>query len=179
MARIPSWVSPAPTVPGTGSTTTPRTSSGAAAAAASSEGLVSQLPSGILAYTFGAIDLAASLSASKLYVAVPGPASVAGRQLARAALFAGEIVAIELSADAAKSAGSGSFEVYVDDVASGAELDWTTGNQRQVATFGRGLYTFAAGAALDVRVTTDASFAPAGSLDVLVTVYVAQTATDQ
>ncbi len=179
MAIRPIWAGVAPTSPASGSTTTPRTSSGAAAAAAGSEGLVAALPSGILPYVFGAIDLAASLTASKLYVAVPGSASVAGRQLSRPALFAGEIVAIELSADAAKSAGSGTFAVYVEDVASGAELDWTTGNQRQVATFGRGLHTFAAGAALDVRVTTDASFAPAGSLDVLVTVYVAQTATDQ
>jgi hypothetical protein len=120
---------------------------------------------------FSIVDLAASLTASKLYRAVAG-SSVVGRQVPHRAVFRGYIAGMSLSADASKSAGVATFEPYVEDVAQGmdAQLAWTTGVDGQVATFEANKFGFSSDDRVDVRVTTDGSFTPT-TVDVLVDLY--------
>jgi len=125
--------------------------------------------SGVFVVQFSAVDLAASLSASKLYRAVAGAASVVGRQIPLRSAFRGYVGAIAVSSDALKSAGVATFEVYMDDVASGAQLVWGN-NDGQYLAFEQNVHGFVTDDEIDVRVTTDGSFAPT-TVDVLIDLY--------
>lgn len=118
--------------------------------------------SGVYAVPFSVVDLGASLTASRLYRAVAGAASVVGRQIPHQALFRGYIAGLALSADAAKSGGTATFETFIDGAGVGVngQLVWTTGRQTQVQPFEQNLHTFSADQQLDVRVTTDGGFTP-------------------
>src|SRR3990172_5718264 len=85
--------------------------------------------------------------------------------------FRGSVAALVLEANAAKSAGTCSFTVAVDGVpVSDATLAWLTGDTAYQAYTGAS-YGFSAGSELDVRITTDGSFAPI-TVDIEVTLYV-------
>jgi hypothetical protein len=137
--------------------------------------LAGVLPSGIVPYVFGIDNLGAGAAAKRLYRAMPGSAATFA-QIGITAVFAGEVVALGLHANAAKTAGTASVEVYVAGVALGAILEWPN-EDRAVQVFPRGRHIFAALAQLDVRATTSASYAPT-TTDLEVILYLAQTTRD-
>lgn len=117
------------------------------------------LVSGVVPFVFGYQNLAASLTAAKLYRAIPGAAATFAQQ-GIPMPNPGSIVAILLRADEAISAGTAIFVPYVEETARvDAELVWATSN-RDTASFLPGLATFNADEELDVRVTTPAGFTP-------------------
>lgn len=145
---VPSWRSSATaaaSVPAPAPVSEPKTSTGLA-------------PSGVLGFQFGTLNLGASQTALALYRAWPG----SGATLIQAGVlqpYRGHVLAMMLRASASISAGQASFEVYLEAVASGAVLTWTSSN-REMVSFAPDTYTFEARNELDVRVTTDSSFAP-------------------
>jgi len=145
---VPSWRSPSKASP-----TTP-------AEAAPVSAPVS-VPEGVLSMQFGTLNLAASQSALQLYRSWPGSTAT----LVQAGVvqpYRGHILAMMLRSNASITAGQATFQAYTEGVVAGATLTWTSG-YRSTATFAPGTYTFEAGNELDVRVTTDASFAPVTS----------------
>lgn len=139
---------------------------GAAQSPASSSGLVRAVAvaeaSGIFVVTFSITNLAASLSASQLLRE--------GLTLPIEMAFRGYIAALALTSTEAKSAGTASFEVFLEGAASGAKLDWTTGLTEQVAVFTKNQFGFVADQKLDVRVTTNGSYTPT-TADVVLDAY--------
>lgn len=77
-------------------------------------------------------------------------------------------------ANAAKTAGTATFIVYINGAATTADLEWTTGETHDLATFLAGEHPFDRGDTVDIRVTTDGSFAPT-TVDAEVIAYLAQT----
>lgn len=86
--------------------------------------------------------------------------------------FRGSIVAIGFSANATKTAGTAYFTAYVDSSATTAALYWDTNTATDYIVFSEGSIPFEAGELLDIRATTDASFTPAASTEVGVSLYV-------
>ena len=85
--------------------------------------------------------------------------------------YRGSIAALVLEANAAKSAGTCSFTVAISGVpVSDATLAWSSGDTAYQAYTGAS-YGFSAGSELDVRITTDSSFAPI-TVDIEVTLYI-------
>jgi hypothetical protein len=125
---------------------------------------------GVLDLQFGYQNLAASLAASQAYRTIPGVTTTSVQQGVQM-LYRGSVVAIALRANAAKTAGSAVFAVYLAAQPSGAQLSWTTGQSLMYTTFTPGTYPFTGGEELDVRVTTDVSFLPT-TVDLEVIVYV-------
>jgi hypothetical protein len=86
---------------------------------------------------------------------------------------AGSIVGLSVDAGTARSGGSATFEVWKNGVATGltTTLD-ATNTQTNFVAQAKDLDTFVAGDRIDVRVTTDASWAPvtANNLECAVTV---------
>lgn len=132
-------------------------------------------PSGIVPYIFGFQNLGASAAATQLYRAFPGAAATFV-QIGVMPLFRGQIIGLGLGANAAKTAGEATFEAYVAAEASGASMSWTTGKTHEVAAFNARDFGFRATDTLDVRVTTDAAFAPT-TVDLELILYIAQTTT--
>lgn len=90
--------------------------------------------------------------------------------------FRGSIVAITLSADANKSAGTATFNVRKNGtVIAGCSLTWSTGVQRQVTRFSKGTHGFVRDDYIDVVFTTNGTYAPTTTV-VEVTVWTTQDA---
>lgn len=132
-----------------------------------------ELPRGLVTGEFSLADLPASLTDSKLYRVVAGPAGVTTAQIPIRPAFRGSVVGLALQSTEAKTAGTARFEAFVKG-SEGAFLVWETGTLHGVSTFPAGTYPFAVGDDIDVRVTTTASFTPT-SADVEVVVYLAQS----
>jgi hypothetical protein len=139
-------------------------------------GSSSGLASGIVTYQFGFQNLGASASATQLYRALPG-AAVTLAQISVHPLFRGSIVGMELNANAAKTAGTATFEAYVDGAASGASISWSSGPAYAFGSFSPGSFEFGAGSAVDVRVTTSSTFLPT-TADLELILYIGQSATE-
>lgn len=117
-----------------------------------------------LVYTGFSINEAAVTTNSQLYrIMFTGGTTVQNRQLPVVADRAGSVVGISVAADAARNAGSMTFEVYINGSGTGLTvvLDGTN-TQYHYTVQAAGLDTFSAGARLDVR-ATNASWGPAGA----------------
>ncbi len=109
---------------------------------------------------FGENNLAASLTNSQLYRQVQGDQI----QLPVVVSFDGSVVGISVAASEARTAGTATFEVFINDVATGLTVVLNvTNTQYFYSSQALGLDTFVAGDRIDVRVTTDASWAPVTS----------------
>ncbi len=128
--------------------------------------------SGVFAIPFSAVDLGTGLTASRLYRPIAG-ASVVAAQVPFVPAFRGYVGALSLSATVAKSAGTATFEVYIADQATGAKLTWSN-VATESTTFQKARYGFSPGQSIDIRVTTDGSFAPT-TVDVLVEAWLIAT----
>jgi len=126
---------------------------------------------GMMTFTFGAVDLADSLSESKLYVATPG-SSIQADQGGLVVPYRGSVAAISFKANTDKTAGTCTFRAYADDLATDMSVDWTTGLSSGYAVLPQGTAVFEAGTEVDVRATTDGSFLPT-TVDVRVTLFIA------
>ena len=117
-------------------------------------------------------NLAASLTDDQLE-RYDGTAS--GHQESIVVPYAGSAVAISVASNEARSAGTATFEVFINDVASGltAVLD-ATDTQYAFGTQAVGTDALAAGDRVDVHVTTDGTWAPT-TADVEATIFVAVT----
>ncbi len=106
---------------------------------------------------FGEDDLAASLTDSQLYRNVQGVAT----QIPVVMSQEGSIIGISVAASATRSAGTATFEVFKNGTGTGLTtvLDGTD-TQYASSAQAPSLDTFAAGDLLDIRVTTDGSWAP-------------------
>lgn len=106
---------------------------------------------------FGEDNLAASLTNSQLYRNVQGIEA----QLPVVMPRAGSIIGLSIASSEARTAGTATFEVYKNGAATGltAVLDGTD-TQYAYAVQAASLDTFVAGDRLDVRVTTDGTWAP-------------------
>jgi len=124
---------------------------------------------GVVGYVFGYQDLTASLTAAKLYRAIPGAAATFAQQ-GVSMINRGSIVAIAVRATEAITAQSATFVPYVEQAASPISAVWAAAN-RKVERFAPGLATFNADEELDVRVSTPVGFTPV-TTDVEVIVYV-------
>jgi hypothetical protein len=123
---------------------------------------------------FGEDNLAASLTNSQLYRVVQGVQS----QIPVVASHDGSIVGLSVASSEARTAGTATFEVYLDGVATGlqAVLD-ATDTQYAYGVQGGTADLFVAGARIDVRVTTDGSWTPT-TADVEATVIIADDASN-
>jgi len=74
--------------------------------------------------------------------------------------FRGSVLGLGLTASANKTAGTFTATVYVAGSATEATLTWSNSTATTTNTFLKGDYSFSAGDAIDVRVTTDAGFLP-------------------
>jgi hypothetical protein len=122
---------------------------------------------GLVAYPFTAIDLAASLTNVQLNRSVDGEA----RQLSVSPPFRGSIVGISFRSTGSKTAGTATWTVFKDGVTTGATLTWEDAMASNYTSFPRGTYPFSAGNSLDIRITTNGSYAPLTN-DVIVDLYV-------
>ncbi len=102
---------------------------------------------------FAIANISTGLSAQKL------SRFDSGLTIGTVVLFSGQIVGMSWVANASKTAGTCSFAAYADDTATGATLTWSSGASASTV-FPPGKYTFQGGAVLDVRITTNGSFAP-------------------
>ena len=118
-----------------------------------------ELPSGIVPFVFGIDNLPISQTNLQLYRALPGAAVVLA-QVGVQPLYRGSIVGLALRANALKTAGTVTLTAFINAVASAAVLTWPSGANKAYATFPVGTYPYAAGDELDVRISTDGSFAP-------------------
>jgi hypothetical protein len=123
---------------------------------------------------FGEDNLAASLTNSQLYRVVQGVQS----QIPVVASHAGAVIGLSVASSEARTAGTATFEVYLDGVATGlqAVLD-ATDTQYAYAVQGGTADPYDAGAQLDVRVTTDGSWTPT-TADVEAAIIVADDASN-
>lgn len=106
---------------------------------------------------FGEDNLAASLTDSQLYRNVQGVEAQIPVVMDRA----GDILGIAVASSEARTGGTATFEVYKNGVATGltVTLDGTN-TQYNSATQAAGTDSYVAGDRLDVRVTTDGTWAP-------------------
>ena len=106
---------------------------------------------------FGEDNLAASLTDSQLYRNVQGVAL----QVPVVVSHSGDIIGVTVASSEARTAGTATFEVFKNGTGTGLSvvLDGTD-TQYAAAAQATGLDTFASGDRLDVRVTTDGSWAP-------------------
>lgn len=123
----------------------------------------------IIPVEFGIVNVTASLSASRLYRMNPGSTSQAN-QVGVTMPYRGSVAAISFTSNAAKSAGTCSFTVYIDGAATTATATWTTGDTEGYANISSDIASFTAGQIVDVRVTTDGSMSPTTN-DVIVTLF--------
>lgn len=131
---------------------------------------------GVISVTFGVIDLDVSQSAVKLYVMQPG-ATPSAEQGGLVIPYRGSIAAISFAANDSKSAGACDFRAYADGLATDMDIEWTDGLTKDYAVLPQGTAVFEAGTEVDVRVTTDGSFAPT-TVDVRVTLFIALNPTN-
>lgn len=124
---------------------------------------------GVIGYVFGYQNLTASLTAAKLYRAIPGAAATFVQQ-GVSMINRGSIVAIAVRATEAITAQSATFVPYIEQAAVPVSAIWASGN-RKVERFAPDVATFEADQELDVRVTTPGGFTPI-TTDVEVIVYV-------
>jgi hypothetical protein len=123
-----------------------------------------------MAVIFGIDNLAASASATQLYVSIPGSAAVASQQ-GYVFPFRGSIIGLSFRANASVSAGSATFTVYKEAVAMpNTKIDWSSGSDSYVS-FPEGTYGFVAGEELDVRVSTTSAYSPT-TTDIMVCLFV-------
>lgn len=125
---------------------------------------------GIIEFTYGLADIAINLTNSQLYRIIPSASSI-GAQVGAVLPSRGSIIGMTFAASANKTAGTATFTAYVAGTATGATLSWGNSVAAGQTLYAKGTYPFAAGDTLDVRITTDASFAPAASNDVIVMLY--------
>lgn len=106
---------------------------------------------------FGEDNLAANLTNSQLYRNTQGVET----QIPTVTTHSGDIVGIAVASSEARSAGTATFEVFKNGTGTGLTtvLDGTD-TQYASASQALGLDTFVAGNQLDIRVTTDGSWAP-------------------
>lgn len=109
------------------------------------------ITSGVIPTVFTFTDLAASQSALQASIGI-GAVSVP-------MMFSGSIVALVLKSNAAKTAGTATFTVYVDQTPTGATLSWATGTRAKLS-WAEGAYPFLPDSEVDIRATTDSAFAP-------------------
>lgn len=165
MPRRPSWMRGTPT-----SVTPVRSfSSGATSPTEASRQAVADV-TGIVAYSFGTVNVAASQSNVQLYRMLAGSTAQAN-QVGVITPFRGSVVAMTLRASEAKTAGVYSVRCYIAGSGSNATLTWSSSTKASRA-FVRGDIAFAENVELDLRYTTDAAFLPV-TTDVEVILYVA------
>lgn len=132
--------------------------------------LANQLP-----FNFTSLDLPISVTDQALQngSVFSGPAS---RNMGFTMVRAGSVVGISLSSNQAKTAGTATFKVWKNGVLLDAAcvLAWGN-NDHDSVLFAPGLYNFAAGDVLSFVVTTNAGLLPAGTADLVVTLFVLQT----
>ena len=146
----------------------------AAAPAQAAAGAPLTVQSGaVIPYSFGVLNLAASLTNSQLYRSIPGSTATMA-QIGAPAIYRGSIVGLSCRGNGSVPAGQAAFSGWIAGAATGASIGWVSGTGIY-ASFVAGAYPFNAGQELDVRVTTDGAFAPAGSLDVEVILYLTNT----
>ena len=113
-------------------------------------------PTSVLA-GFGENDLAASLTDSQLYRNVQGTQL----QIPIVVAHAGDVVGITVASSEARTAGTATFEVFIDGTGTGLTTVLNgTDTQYASNTQAPGSDSFVADNRLDVRVTTDGSWAP-------------------
>jgi len=122
---------------------------------------------------FGEDNLAASLTNSQLFRNVQGIEA----QIPVVVTRAGAIVGLAVAASEVRTAGTATFEVFLNGVATGltAVLD-ATDTQYAFATQADTADPFVAGDRIDIRVTTDGTWAPT-TVDVDCSVVIADDAT--
>lgn len=120
---------------------------------------------------FGEDNLAASLTDSQLYRTIQG----VQLQIPTVTTHAGSIIGISVASSEARTAGTATFEVFKNGIGTGLTtvLD-ATDTQYAFGVQAEGVDTFAAGDRIDVRVTTDGSWAPT-TADVEVSVTIGTT----
>jgi hypothetical protein len=121
---------------------------------------------------FSQSNLPVSQSASKLYRIVGGGTIVAS-QIPLVVAYRGSVLALTLSASDNKTAGTAIFTVYVNNAATGASLTWSNSTSSGFASFPAGLYPLSAGDKVDVRVTTNGTYAPT-TAEVEILLYLSQ-----
>ena len=121
---------------------------------------------GVVAHSFGLFDLAASVTAVQAFRTISGSA-VTLAQVGIIMPYSGSILGLSYVADTVKTAGSATFTPYVAGTAQLGTLAWTANNSSGVQTFTAGTYVFAAADLVDVRVTTDSSFAGTPSVELI------------
>ena len=133
-----------------------------------------QQAAGVVAHSFGLFDLAASVTAVQAFRTISGSATTLA-QIGVIMPYSGSILGLSYVADSVKTAGSATFTPYVAGTAQTGTLPWSTNNASGIQTWTAGTYVFAAADLVDVRVTTDSSFA--GTPSVELTLYVTFDAT--
>jgi len=86
--------------------------------------------------------------------------------------YRGSIIATAVSGSANKTAGTASFDFFINGVNSGASCLLPDSTKYAYARFNKGQYGWSTGSYVDIRVTTDGSYAPA-TLDFEVVCYLA------
>lgn len=124
---------------------------------------------GIVPYSFGFASLGASQSNLRASRTVAGLA----RQIAVPVPFRGSVVGIGFSATGNKTGGTATFTAFRNGTALEAAVSWANATNKGLAAFPRGRHGVSVGDDLDIRATTDASFAPT-TLDVEVILYVVE-----
>ncbi len=124
--------------------------------------------SGMVSYQFGFANLAASQTALQATRDIAGTQSQVGVRMP----YAGSIIALGYEGNESKTAGTATFVVYIAAEATLATVTWSTNNAGDIITFPASTYPFDPQELVDVRVTTDSSFAPT-TVDVDIMVYVA------
>jgi hypothetical protein len=122
------------------------------------------------------VDLAASLTddqAFRVYGTTADAIATARKPIILP--WAGTVLGLAFFASGNKTAGTASLKVFKNGSALSAALSWADSTQKNYASYAPGTYAFAAGDELDVRVTTDGSYAPT-NLEVEAFIYVARTA---
>lgn len=136
--------------------------------------LVAAVGQGIMALSgFNTPNLGASQTNLQVdrVVEIGAAGTIGKRDLGICLPWAGSIVGISWSSNVAKTAGTATFKVYKNGAASNAQATWANGLLQAAAAFARGTYPFVVGDLLQVRVTTDAAFAPSAQAEVEVTIW--------
>lgn len=129
---------------------------------------------GVVDLRFSYQSLGTSLSEVQMYRPVADGSSTVGAQLQVPLISRGFLAGMTFSGSETHTGGLATFTVYLNDVA-GPSIDWLGSGRTEIEKFEPNQYPFTSGTKLDVRVTTNASFAPT-TADVEVIVYVIFTA---
>lgn len=136
-----------------------------------------KLPRGILDVEFSLQNVSASLTDSQLYRVIADGAGAQGYQVGFVAPFKGSLVALTVIATAAISAGSLTLTFFRNSTTTGSSLGWRSGASAY-NTIAPRTVEFSPGDILDLRITTDGSFAPT-TTDIECFAYLAQDSSEE